>query len=194
MHREYFTTIALVAGVLVLVGVVGYLQFESSQPRQNSSATTTNATSSAPATSSQTQVFDSWNKYENDAYAFSFSYPESWKKHSGDQEEGTSVLVRIVNPSRAGKPDTDAPTEQLYVQKENTNECDFGTEVSANPAQFAGKDAYDTGWRKGLSAGLPRRDICIPFADMSLTISMSAFDAESKDVMSQMLRSFKLDL
>jgi hypothetical protein len=89
MHRGFSTalTTTLVAGVIVLAGVVGYLEYENSQPAPNSPATTTNATSS----SSQVQLPDSWNTYKSEEYSFSFSYPGAYSKLSGRTKDDGPV-------------------------------------------------------------------------------------------------------
>jgi len=108
MHRGFSTalTTTVIAGVIVLVGVVGYLKYGKSQSTPDPMATTTNATASlsAQGTSSQMQLSGSWETYENTAYGFSFQHPSNRTAYSeadAKNRELTAASPRVQKVSIA---------------------------------------------------------------------------------------------
>ena len=126
----------------------------------------------------------SWNTFTNTQYGFEFKYPATWKATAnGNEGHDYKVIARIVNPSRAGKLDTDVPIEQFLVRNQNVT-CD-GQSIN-----LGGKTGTDRGWEQGFGL-IYYRDLCFKTQGWPITISLSAFDESSQVVMDKILSTFK---
>lgn len=109
-----------------------------------------------------------WDKYEDDVLGYSVSFPVGW---------WDSVNKRVINPSRAGLPDTDIPIEALSISKitkDNAGSCVKNGEIKIN-----GYDLYDSGWEVGMG-NVFYKTLCQK--DGKLRISISIFDGENGDL------------
>lgn len=107
-----------------------------------------------------------WETYTNDALGYSISYPAGWLVEDDDKSQDS-----IVNPERAGKPDTGAPREQFIIRMINDNDIcngDFN-------AKLGGYLVSDSGWTKGYGL-IYHRTICRKL--LPILISISVFDDE----------------
>ena len=111
---------------------------------------------------------------------FQLQYPSDWKATS---DESNLIYARIINPDRAGKPDTDVPSEQFLVRR-------FDVACTGNQITFAGKSAQDSGWYNDNFAGTPTRTVCLQLNGVPIQILAMAFDQNSKNVMAAIFASF----
>jgi type II secretory pathway pseudopilin PulG len=111
---------------------------------------------------------------------FQFQYPSAW---TASNDVKNLIFARIVNPARAGKPDTDVPIEQLLVRR-------FDIACDGAQKAFAGKTALDSGWYNDNFAGTPTRTVCFQLNGVPIQILASAFDQNSKTIMDSVLASF----
>lgn len=143
-----------------------------------------NQTAQQPQTNTQTQTATQSNtKTFRSENGFQFQYPSAWTV-TGVEQTGTSyqVLARVVNPARAGRPDTDVPIEQFLVRRMNVP-------CQGSATTFAGKTGYSTEW--AVDFGISSRNICIPQGnDWAIHISGSAADQASRASMDAIFASF----
>ncbi len=138
-------------------------------------------------TTDQNLSFDinNWITYTDAQYGFEFKYPATWAT-TDSQGAGYRVIVMVVNPSRAGKPDTDVPIEQLSVRSQNLT-CE------GQAINLGGKTGTSRGWEQGFGL-IYYRDLCFKTQGWPITISLSAFDYSSQAVMNKILSTFKFTI
>jgi len=100
MYRGFSTalTTTLVAGVIVLTGVVGYVEYGESfdEPsRQGSVSTTTTTASNTDATHSSEEAPDSWTVHQNQEYGFAVSYPGVYPGLQTTNPDDSSALTAL---------------------------------------------------------------------------------------------------
>ena len=130
------------------------------------------------------ESMNDWKNYTNLQYGFEFKYPVGWNITSNDAEGNEyKVIARVVNPARAGKPDTDVPIEQFLVRI-------FNYPCKGKPISLMDGTITDTGWSKGFG-NINYRDRCFKKDDKPITVSLSAFDQPSLVIMEQILSTFR---
>lgn len=128
-----------------------------------------------------------WDKYSNDNYGFEFKYPIAWNLYENDSSGSDyKVIARVVNPSRAGEPDTDLPIEQFIIKIQNTT-------CSGQPITIDGQIGTNNDWSIGFG-NIYYRDLCFETQGSPITILMSAFDESSKSTMDTILSTIKFNL
>jgi hypothetical protein len=193
MNQRGFANVILVVVIVIFVSVVGYFALvKKSEPvaQQQSTPTSSQMTTSTKTPVSPTPIAKDetavWNTFTDTRYGFEFQYPATWEATANDSEGQVpdgAVIVRVVNPSRAGKPDTDVPIEQFLVYSQNVT-CE------GQSIDLGGKTGTDRGWEQGFGL-IYYRDLCFRVQGWSITISLSAFDESSQAVMDKILSSFK---
>jgi hypothetical protein len=127
-----------------------------------------------------------WDTYSDTEYGFEFKYPENWNLvGQGELKQSHQLLVKVVNPERAGKPDTDVPIEQFLVRK-------LDIECKGKKVNISGRDAFESKWGNGF-AHLRSRESCLPLGEgeWPLTLSASAGDRRSEFIMNEIFSSFQ---
>ncbi|MDP3989338.1 MAG: hypothetical protein Q8P93_03835, partial [bacterium] len=126
-----------------------------------------------------------WSTFISDA-GFQFQYPSTWQVTDNlSRGQDYELLARIVNPARAGRPETDIPIEQFLIRRMDTT-CKEST------SSFSCSAAYDSGWVDDVFApGVIYRTICIPTEGWPIEIYASAFDEPSRVIMDTMIASFE---
>ncbi len=99
------------------------------------------------------------------------------------------VITRVVNPTRAGKPDADVPIEQFLVGSLDN----AFTSCPGNSAVFGGGEGTDSGWSERFGL-IQYRNLCFkdqngPFDTFDIT--MSAYDKLAMATMDIILSTFK---
>jgi hypothetical protein len=112
-----------------------------------------------------TVVTSDWKTYINEKHGFEIKYLPNWLIKEDDNN-----IVRIVNPDKQGKPDTDLPIEQLVIKK-------------------TGSACVNSDWEQGFGLVF-YKTICMgPKNDISIT--MTAGDNIAKSIMSQIISTLK---
>lgn len=119
----------------------------------------------------------SWLTHVDDTFGFSFVYPENWILSTYDREgDGYTVVARVTNPDRAGAPDSDVPIEQFFVTTQD--------------AACASADGLYT-WEPGFG-NISYASLCFDTPSEALSVTASAFDEESQEIMNTIMSSFEL--
>lgn len=125
-----------------------------------------------------------WKIYENEEYQFELTHPSKWTLSEGGSEgEDYKLILKVLNPEHDGAPDTDAPIEQILVRSEN-KECE------GQPIILDNKIGTNNPWQEGLGE-ITYRDLCFGTDGWAITISASAFDAASEELMDSVIASLK---
>lgn len=107
---------------------------------------------------------ENWKTYRNTTVGYEVKYPLDWQV-----ETTAGGSIRIINPVRKGKDDTDQPTEAIMIQvKQNTLPCE-------------GSD-----WKVGFGL-VSYKTACL---NAKVFMTMTAFDEQGKNVENQILSSF----
>jgi hypothetical protein len=189
-NQKGFVNIVLMVVIVVLVGVVGYFAFVkklepvAKQPTPAPTQATTPTKTPVSPTQTAKDETAGWKTFTDTQYGFKFEYPATWKATANDNEgPDYKVVARVVNPSRAGKPDTDVPIEQFLVRSQNVT-CE-GQSIN-----LGGKTGTGRGWEQGFGF-IYYRDLCFKTEGWATTILLSAFDGSSQAMMDKILSTFR---
>lgn len=183
-NQKGFANIILIVIIVAIVAVGGYFVFSKKlEPIAQQPTPTPTKTPVSPTPTAKDETAG-WNTFTDTQYGFEFKYPDTWKATVNDNEGSDyKVIARVVNPSRAGKPDTDVPIEQLLVRSQNIT-CE-GQSIN-----LGGKTGTGRGWEQGFGL-IYYRDLCFKTQGWATTISLSAFDQSSQAVMDKILSTFR---
>ncbi|OHA42655.1 MAG: hypothetical protein A3G59_00490 [Candidatus Taylorbacteria bacterium RIFCSPLOWO2_12_FULL_47_20] len=150
--------ILIVAVAVLVVGGGTYFALRNQAPKQDDS-TVQNTLDETNA-----EQNENWETYRNTAPGYEVKYPANWQI---EQLRGGSV--RIVNPVRKGKDDTDQPTEAVMIQvKQNTLPC------------------KGSNWEVGFGL-VSYKTACL---NSKVFMTMVAFDEQGKNIEEQILSTF----
>jgi hypothetical protein len=107
-----------------------------------------------------------WKTYTNTQVGYELKYPSNWKI-----EENLGASVRIFNPARQGKPDTDVPREEVVLSLKQMNTCQS-------------KD-----WNVGFGL-VNYKTACLSTASKYIQVDMTAVD-DSMIIEDRILSTFK---
>ena len=139
---------------------------------------------SSSSSSLSAELMNNWKTYHNKEHKFEFKYPVIWKMTSNDAEgPNYKVIARVVNPARAGVPDTDVPIEAFLVRSLNYP-------CKGKTTNLTGRTGTDTGWEEGFG-NIYYRTLCIKTGGWPITITLSAYDQPSRVIMERILFTFK---
>ncbi len=111
-----------------------------------------------------TKQSEDWKTYRNTTTGYEVKYPTNWQIET--TAEGS---VRIINPARKGKDDTDQPTEAVMIQvKQDTLPCE------------------GSNWKVGFGL-VNHKTACL---NSKVFMTMVAFDEQGKNIEEQILSTF----
>ncbi|MEY4440497.1 MAG: hypothetical protein RLY49_123 [Candidatus Parcubacteria bacterium] len=184
--QKGFASILLILAGLILIGGGAYY-FISTSKNQNMDQNqkgdpevvdVTEETKSLANNSKSSPVASKWETQVDSTIGYEISYPAGW---------WDNVNSRVVNPERAGKPDTDTPMEKLSVTKVPTETYDASCKQGKNSI-LNGYPVLDSGWEKGYGL-IYHRTICQK--EKSIVISISVFDNDEGNIDEKSKQTFE---
>jgi len=149
--------ILIIAVAVLVVGGGTYVVLRQQEPLQNNPV---RQNTSATDNSEQ----NNWKTYRNTTVGYEVKYPSDWQV-----ETTAGGSIKIINPAKEGKDDTDQPTEAIMIQvKQNTLPCE-------------GSD-----WKVGFGL-VSYKTACL---NAKVFMTMTAFNEQGKNVENQILSSF----
>jgi len=109
-----------------------------------------------------------WKTYTNKNIGYQINYPTNWQIY--ENVDGVNNKVKIFDPTRNGKPDTDLPSVAIYIDLKQEI-CKFSN------------------WEVGFAL-VYYKTACIQI-NPNIHVTMVAFDSDSEYLEDQILSTFK---
>ncbi len=103
MKQKGFANVILIAVIVILLGVVGYVALvKQAQPTAQNPAPTAQSTKDGSVNSPQGNILSvpkDWKTYRNDTYGFEVKYPANWKEEEPSfSYQGINLTETIQDP------------------------------------------------------------------------------------------------
>jgi len=180
-----FLTLLLIVILTFISLMLGYFLFFK-QPKNNLPLNQ-NIKQNTNFNTNENYITTDWKifSYSNSRLGFEFKYPKEWRATSNNAT-GTDyiVMARVINPDRAGIPETDAPIENFLIRNLRDASCE------GQPIKISDKIGTDSGWNLGFGQ-IYYRGLCFKESGWPITITLSAYDESSQVILDTILSTFQ---